>query len=84
MSGRTRTARLSLLEGVLGVTPVLDYDREVAAAHADLLVYVRAQGMPRGTHDLIIAATGKASGVPVSADESAFVGLPGVTVSVDS
>jgi len=66
------------------VIRVLDYGREMAAAHADLLVHARAQGKPRRAHDLIIAATAKASGrVVVSADKYAFVDLPGITVSMN-
>ncbi|MBV8295827.1 MAG: hypothetical protein JO085_03235 [Acidimicrobiia bacterium] len=55
------------------------YDRGVAEAHADLVVHVRRQGTTRGAHDLIIAATARAAErTVVSADEAAFVDLPGV------
>lgn len=80
-AGRKRAARLAFLEDVLAVIPVLDYDRAVANAHAELLVHVRDQGRPRGAHDLIIAATARASyRAVVSADEGAFSDLPGVQV----
>jgi tRNA(fMet)-specific endonuclease VapC len=70
-----------LLDDVLSVVPVLDYDLDVAVAHADLLVEVRRQGLPRGAHDLVIAATARAAGrVVITADRSAFVDLPGVEV----
>ncbi len=60
-----------------GVIPVLDYDRDVAEAHADLLVHVRRLGKPPA-HDLLIGATAKASGrIVVTADAIAFAGLPG-------
>ena len=79
--GRSRTARQRLLDDVLSAVPVLDYDLDVAVAHADLLIEVRAQGLPRGAHDLIIAATARAGGrVVVTTDRSAFVDLPGVQV----
>ena len=76
-----RVARLAFLDDVLQVIPVLDYDREVAEVHAELLAHVRSQGRPRGAHDLIIAATAKTAGrTVVSADDSAFADLPGVQV----
>ena len=56
-------------------------DLVVAEAHAELLAEVRSQGRPRGAHDLIIAATARASGRTVlSADGTAFSDLPGVEV----
>jgi len=80
-SGKNRTARLAFLGDVLQVIPVLDYDREVAEVHAELLAHVRTQGRPRGAHDLIIAATARtAARIVVSADDSAFADLPGVQV----
>jgi tRNA(fMet)-specific endonuclease VapC len=80
-SDRNRAGRLAFLEEVLRAIPVLDYDQAVAEVHAEFLVHVRARGRPRGAHDLIIAATAKASGrTVVSADESAFVDLPGLQV----
>jgi tRNA(fMet)-specific endonuclease VapC len=60
---------------------VLAYDLDVAEAHAVLLADVRAQGCPRGAHDLIIAATARASGrTVVTGDAGAFAGLPGVSL----
>src|SRR5439155_27154002 len=53
---------LSLHDALPISVPVLDYDLEVAAAHAELLAEVRRQGRPRGAHDLVIAATARASG----------------------
>ncbi len=78
---RHQTARAGYVEDVIGAIPVLEYDLDVAEAHARLLVEVRAQGKPRGAHDLIIAATAKAFDLQVvSADESAFMDLPGVNL----
>jgi tRNA(fMet)-specific endonuclease VapC len=80
-SGKKRAARLAFLEDVLAVIPLLDYDRAVAEVHSELLVHVRHQARPRGAHDLIIAATARAaSRTVVSADDAAFVDLPGVRV----
>lgn len=80
-SGESRATRLGFLDDVLRLIPVIDYDRHVAEAHAELLAHVREQGRPRGAHDLMIAATAKASArTVVSADESAFADLPGVQV----
>jgi tRNA(fMet)-specific endonuclease VapC len=69
------------VEDVVATIPVLAYDLDVAEAHAVLLADVRAQGRPRGAHDLIIAATARASGrTVVTGDVGAFTGLPGVSL----
>jgi len=79
--GRTRRNRSDFLDGVLEAVPVIDYDLEVARAHARLLVAVRRRGRPRGAHDLVIAATAVASDrVVVTADAGAFDDLPDVMV----
>lgn len=78
--GRHRAKRVDYLEDVIATIPILPYDLAVAEAHARLLVTVRGQGRPRGAHDLIIAATARAFDLTVvSADTSAFEGLPSVT-----
>lgn len=78
---RFQTARADYVDDVIATVPVLDYDLDVAEAHARLLVEVRAQGRPRGAHDLIIAATARAFDLlVVSAHESAFQDLPGVNI----
>jgi tRNA(fMet)-specific endonuclease VapC len=76
---RRRPARKAFVDDVVATVPVLDYDLEVAAAHAELLAEVRRQGRPRGAHDLVIAATARASGrTVITTDDSAFERLPGV------
>ncbi len=81
-SSRNRRTREEYVGAVVSSIPVLDYDAQVAAEHASLLVAVRKAGRPRGAHDLIIAATARAAGrTVVTADPSAFVDLPGVTVT---
>ncbi len=78
--GRHKTTRIDYVTDVIATIPILPYDLAVAEAHADLLVAVRAQGRPRGAHDLIIAATARAFDRSVaSADASAFDDLPGVS-----
>lgn len=80
-TGKRRQARRSFLEDVVSSLPVLGYDLEVARVHTGLLLAVRKSGRPRGAHDLIIAATAKATGrVVVTADRSGFDDLPGVDV----
>ncbi len=80
-TGETRAARLAFFEDAVEVIPIVEYGRAVAEAHAELLVDVRRQGRPRGAHDLMIAATAKATGrLVVTADQAAFVDLPGVQV----
>lgn len=77
--GKRRVARRAFLDDVLTTIPVIDYDLEVARVHAELLVEVRRQGLPRGAHDLVIAATARtAQRTVVTADAAAFTNLPGV------
>ncbi len=76
-----RAVRQQFVDEIRASVPIVDYDASVAASHAELLVAARRQGRPRGAHDLIIAATANATQREViSADESAFEGLPGVAV----
>ena len=76
-----RSARQEFVDDIADVIPVVDYDATVATSHAELLVAVRRQGRPRGAHDLIIAATAKATQREVvSADRSAYDALPGIAV----
>lgn len=76
-----RTARQEFVDAVTEVVPIIDYDSAVAVSHAELLVAARRQGRLRGAHDLIIAATAKATQREVvSADRTAYDELPGVSV----
>jgi tRNA(fMet)-specific endonuclease VapC len=69
------------LDDVVSSLPALGYDLDVARVHTGLLVAVRKSGRPRGAHDLIIAATAKATGrTIVTSDRSGFNDLPGVKV----
>jgi tRNA(fMet)-specific endonuclease VapC len=72
----------AFLEEALLVAPTLDYDRRVAGAHSELLAHVRRIGSPRGAHDLIIAATARATDrIVLTTDSRArFDELPGVEV----
>lgn len=81
-TGRAQRHRQSYLDDIMESIPILTYDASVALAHAELLVAVRKSGRPRGAHDLIIAATARASKRTVlTADERGFTDLPGVTVT---
>lgn len=74
-----RDVRAAFVEAVLATIPTVDYDLAVARSHSELLAHVRRTGRPRGAHDLVIAATARAtSRLVVSADASAFADLPGV------
>ena len=78
-SGKRRGARRAYVDGILELLPIIAYDRNVAVEHAELLVAVRGQGRPRGAHDLLIAATARATDrTIVTADQAAFTDLPGV------
>jgi tRNA(fMet)-specific endonuclease VapC len=79
--GKKRAQRRTFVDDIVATLQVLTYDLDVSAAHAELLVAVRRQGLPRGAHDLIIAATAKASDrTVVTADATAFEDLPDVSV----
>lgn len=79
-----RVLQRTFLDNVLEVSPVEDYTPGVAEHHAELLAHVRRSGQPRGAHDLIIAATARATGrILVTTDERAQFGdLPGVDVQL--
>jgi tRNA(fMet)-specific endonuclease VapC len=84
-TGKRRQARRAFLEGLIEALPIVGYDLEVARAHTQLLVAVRRSGRPRGAHDLLIAATARATRrIVVTVDRSGFDELPGVTVRVPS
>ncbi|MFX4292306.1 PIN domain-containing protein [Streptomyces bohaiensis] len=77
-----RQRRQEFADLVFAVIPVEDYTLDVARAHARLLAHVRAEGRPRGAHDLIIAATaaGTARAVLTTDGKAGFDDLPGVAV----
>lgn len=76
-----RAQRLSFLHRALEIAPLIPYDYDVAQAHAELLAYTRRGGTPRGSLDLIIAATALATErTVVTLDRKGFEGLPGVSV----
>jgi tRNA(fMet)-specific endonuclease VapC len=57
-----QAAQRAFLDEVLAVIPVYPYDRSVAEHHAALLAYTARHGQRRGPHELIVAATGRATG----------------------
>lgn len=78
---RRRAARDAFVREVLEAVPIVTYDEEIARAHAELLVAVRRAGRPRGAHDLIVAATARATGrTVVTGNRSGFADLPGVAL----
>ena len=78
-SGRRRATRQAYVGDITATLPVIPYDAAVAIEHAELLEAVRREGRPRGAHDLLIAATARATDrIVVTADTTAFAGLPGV------
>jgi tRNA(fMet)-specific endonuclease VapC len=80
-SGKRKAARKRFLDEIVATLPIIGYDIEVARAHTILLVDVRKRGTPRGAHDLIVAATARAtSRLVVTSDRTGFVDLPGVRV----
>lgn len=80
-SQHVKADRQAFVDDILAAVPVISYDRDIAFEHAQLLVAVRQTGRPRGAHDLLIAATARATKrMVLTADEPAFADLPGVTV----
>lgn len=78
-SGKHKKTRQIYAEEIIDSIPVIAYDKNVAVEHSELLVAVRSQGRPRGAHDLLIAATARATHrTIVTADQQAFTDLPGV------
>lgn len=76
-----RSARRAYVEEILASIPVEPYDLDVARTHAVLLAQAQRFGRPRGSHDLIIAATARAHNrTVVTLDASGYEGLPGVDV----
>ncbi|MGO9753163.1 MAG: PIN domain-containing protein [Solirubrobacteraceae bacterium] len=65
-----QAAQRAFLTDVLAVTPICDYDRTVAEHHAALLAHVQQGGEPRGAHDLLIAATARATGRTLLSSDS--------------
>jgi len=80
-TGRNKAGVHAFIEDLVDVVPVLAYGLDVATHHAELITAVRRAGRPRGAHDLIIAATARATGRHVvTADRTGFEDLPGVEV----
>ena len=80
-TGKRKTSRREFLDAIIATLPIIGYDLEVARAHAILLVATRKTGTLRGAHDLIIAATARASRrTVVTSDRAGFIDLPGVEV----
>lgn len=81
-SPRQRPARQAFVDDVREAIPVFAYDTDVAETHAALLAATRRAGRPRGAHDLIIAATARATRrTVVTADPSGFEDLPDVRIA---
>ena len=82
-SAQHRARREEFVGDVISSIPTISYDLRVAIEHARLLAAVKTSGRPRGAHDLIIAATARAtSRSVVTADPAAFAELPGVAVNI--
>lgn len=78
---KRRRERAAFVAAVLDAVAVESYDLDVAEAHAALLAHTRRSGHPRGAHDLMIAATGRARRREVvSSDVEGFADLPKVTL----
>ena len=79
-----RAAQRAFLADVLAIVPIVDYDRNVAEHHAELLAYTRARGQRRGPHDLIVAAAARASGRTILTTDTRarFEDLPEVNARI--
>lgn len=83
-SAERAAARARVLDAILTTVAVLDYTEHTAVHHAHLLAHVRRAGVPRGAHDLVVAAHAAETGrTVVSLDAAArFADLPGVTAEM--
>jgi tRNA(fMet)-specific endonuclease VapC len=74
----------AFLAQLLDVLTVEDYTLQVAEHHAELLAHTQTVGRPRGAHDLIIAATARATKRTILTLDrrAAFDDLPGVEARV--
>ena len=78
---RRRAARATFVDEVLQTVSIEHYDLTTARAHAALLAHTRREGRQRGAHDLVIAATARATErIVVTDDHGGFADLPGVSV----
>ena len=80
--GRRRTERRRFVDWVRAEVAIVPYDATTATHHAELLAHCRRTGAMRGAHDLIIAATARATGrAIVTLDRGGFVDLPRVRLA---
>ena len=76
-----RTRRLTFVEGLFTILPVLDFTFETARIHADIYASLRQRGELIGAHDLIIAATALQHGYSLlTSNEREFSRVPGLQV----
>jgi len=75
--------RARALAAITSAVEVLDYTEITAAYHAKLIAHVRRAGIPRGAHDLIIAAHAvQTERIVLAFDARArFGGLPGMNAA---
>ena len=79
--GRNRKEREAFIGWIEQNVPTVPYDGEVAHAHAKLIAHCRRVGTQRSAYDLMIAATGSATGrTIVTLDRRGFADLPNVRV----
>ena len=79
-------ARQEFIDQITADLKILPYLADTALNHATLLRFTRLNGVPRGAHDLIIAAHARETGrIVVSLDNKGRFGdLPGVQVRTKS
>lgn len=78
-------SRARALAAIESVVDILVYTDTTAVHHARLIAHARRTGMPRGAHDLIIAAHAAETGRTVLTLDlkAGLAGLPGV-LAIDS
>ena len=78
---KRKRPREQFVNAILDTVSIETYDLSIARAHASLLAHTRREGQTRGAHDLLIAATARATErVVVTADRRGFTDLPGVEI----
>ena len=79
---RYRRSRHSFVEAIIRLVRIESYDLSVARMHAVLISHGRRTGRQRAAHDLIVAATARATERSVmTLDRSGFEGLPGLVIA---
>ena len=72
---------IKALQGLLAIVDVVPFDDTAAVHYGKICAYLRRQGTPIGTMDMLIAAHAQSLGIPVVTNNvREFERVPGLTV----